>query len=209
MHTDRPMPTRRERWAALGILLLCMALAYVLLVHPWFTVPLLQAQADLDATRERGRRVQAQLAQAPEVEARLREAQQRSGGHSGFLPETSAELATADLVQRLESVVVQASPGNRSCAISDRAPQPVQPPTAEPYARVGVQVHLRCGTPELVRVLEALEQGAGQTDAPQLFVDDFTVLAQRYASEGGLDVSFVLYGYLRPDAMAAGGRDAS
>ncbi|MGJ7901813.1 helix-turn-helix domain-containing protein, partial [Lysobacter sp. 1R34A] len=31
----------------------------------------------------------------------------------GFLPEATAELATAGLVQRLETVVLEASPGNR------------------------------------------------------------------------------------------------
>ncbi|HYM86493.1 MAG TPA: GspMb/PilO family protein, partial [Pseudoxanthomonas sp.] len=68
------------------------------------------------------------------------------------------------------------------------------------------QVRLRCGTPELGAVLHALETGT-----PRLFVDNLNVLAQRYAyvsalpggSGGGLDVSFDLYGYLRPVPGAA------
>ena len=124
---------------------------------------------------------------------------QKQAGEPGFLAESSTELATAGLVQRLETVVGQASPGNRSCAISNRSPMPQ--PGRERFERVVVQVRLRCGTPELATVLHALESGT-----PRLFVDNLNVLAQRYAyvasgsapSNAGLDVSFDLYGYLRP-----------
>ena len=75
----------------------------------------------------------------------------------GFLPEASAELATAGLVQRLETVVLQASPGNRSCAITNRSPMTEATPRAFPA--VVVQVRLRCGTPELAAVLHSLESG--------------------------------------------------
>jgi general secretion pathway protein M len=72
-----------------------------------------------------------------------------------------------------------------------------------------VQVRLRCGTPELAAVLHALESGS-----PRLFVDNLNILAQRYFfmpgqnanQAGGLDVSFDLYGYLRPrGSLATGG----
>ncbi|MEE7548925.1 general secretion pathway protein GspM, partial [Xanthomonas sp. Kuri4-1] len=114
----------------------------------------------------------------------------------GFLGEASAELASAALVQRLERAVVEASPGNRSCAISNRSP--LQPDSKGRFVRVAVQVRLRCGTPELASVLHSLESGT-----PRLFVDNVNVMAQRYQlspneSGSGLDVAFELAGYLRP-----------
>ena len=120
----------------------------------------------------------------------------------GFLPETTPERATAGLVQRLETVVAHASPGNRSCAISNRSPLAEARP--DRFPRVTVQVRLRCGAPELASVLHALETGA-----PRMFVDNLNVLAQRYffmpgqggrGQSGGLDVSFDLYGYIAPTA---------
>ncbi len=107
--------------------------------------------------------------------------------------------ATAGLVQRLETVVLQASPGNRSCAITNRSPMPQA--TRERFERVVVQVRLRCGTPELAAVLHSLESGT-----PRLFVDNLNVLSQHYSylanvaggNSAGLEVSFDLYGYLRP-----------
>ena len=193
----------RDRWLALALLLAALGLGYLLLVHSWWTVPMLEVNQDIDASRERELRVRTQLQQAPHVEKQLAAALAQEAQRPGFLLESSAELATAGLVKRLETVVVQASPGNRSCAITNRSPMPQ--PTRERFERVVVQVRLRCGTPELGAVLHALEIGT-----PRLFVDNLNVLAQRYAyvsampggANGGLDVSFDLYGYLRPIAGA-------
>ena len=194
----------RDRWLALALLAAVLALAYLVLVHPWWTAPMLEVNQDIADSRDRELRVRTQLQQAPQVEKQLAAATAQQAQRPGFLLESSAELATAGLVQRLETVVVQASPGNRSCAISNRSPMPQA--GRERFERVVVQVRLRCGTPELGAVLHALETGT-----PRLFVDNLNVLAQRYAyvsampggSSGGLDVSFDLYGYLRPVAGAA------
>lgn len=194
----------RDRWVALGLLLAAVALAYGLLVHPWWTVPMLEVNQRIEDLRVRDLRLRMQVKQAPQVTARLTEVMQKQAGEPGFLAESSTELATAGLVQRLEIVVAQASPGNRSCAITNRSP--LAEPGRERFARVVVQVRLRCGSPELAAVLHSLESGA-----PRLFVGNLNVLANRYffapggnpgggSRDGGLDVSFDLYGYLRPDA---------
>ena len=196
------LPADRDRWLALGLLLAVLALAYLVLLHPWWTAPMLEQQQRIEALRERDLRARTQLRQAPEVQRLLAQAQALEARNAGFLPESTAELATAGLVQRLETVVVQASPGNVSCAITNRAPMP-EARLAGPYARVTVQVRMRCGSSELAAVLHALE-----SSAPRLFVDNLNVLAQRQFSmaggrgSGGLDVSFDLYGYLRPAPVA-------
>lgn len=203
-------PSDRDRWVALGLLLAALALGYVVLVHPWWTVPMREVNDRIESLRERDLRLRMQIAQAPKVTARLTEVMQLQANEPGFLPESSTELATAGLVQRLETVVAQASPGNRSCAITNRSP--LAEPGRERYARVVVQVRLNCGSPELAAVLHSLESGA-----PRLFVGNLNVLAKRYFfsagmatgtvggnRDGGLDVSFDLYGYLRPDATVPG-----
>lgn len=200
-------PADGDRWIALGLLLAALALAYGVLVHPWWTLPMGEVNQRIDGLRERDLHLRMQVAQAPQVTARLTQVMQSQVNAPGFLAESSTELATAGLVQRLETVVAQASPGNRSCAITNRSP--LAEPGRERYARVVVQVRLRCGSPELAAVLHSLESGA-----PRLFVGNLNVLAQRYffapggnpgsgSRDGGLDVSFDLYGYLRPDATVA------
>jgi general secretion pathway protein M len=142
------------------------------------------------------------VGQAPRVVARLEEARAALAGVPGFMAEPSVELATAALVQRLETAVAEASPGNRSCAIRNRSP--LADSRTGRFPRAVVQVRLLCGNAELAAVLHSLEQGA-----PRLFVDNLNVLVQRQffaaGSQGaGLDVSFDLYGYLRPPATPAG-----
>lgn len=189
----------RDRWLALGLLLAALGLAYLLLVHPWWTVPMLAEGQRIATLQERELRARMQLSQATQVRQALQQAQAQQQRSAGFLPESSAELATAGLIKRLETVVAEASPGNAACAISNRSPLS-EPGGSGRYTRVAVQVRLRCGVPETAAVLHALESGR-----PRLFVDNLNILARTYfanadreAQSGGVDVSFDLYGYLRP-----------
>nr|WP_184996987.1 type II secretion system protein GspM [Stenotrophomonas rhizophila] len=192
-------PTRRDRWLALGLLLAVIAVAYLLLVHPWLTRPLLAINADIAAVQERQQRVEAQLAQRGQIATQLRDVQTALDGRPGFLREATAESAAAALSSRLQDAVASASPGNRSCTISNRTPLPDA--SREPaFPRVALQVRLRCGVPEMAAVLHTLETGT-----PRLFVDNLNLLAQRFQQSPsetgtGLDVSFELVGYLRPGA---------
>jgi general secretion pathway protein M len=198
------LPADRDRWLALGLLAGVLALAYFVLLHPWWTVPMMDVQARIEALRERELRVRMQLRQAPAVAARLAEVQAAQARSAGFLEEPTAELATASLVQRLEAVVQQASPGNTACAITNRAPVPAARGDGD-YQRVTVQVRLRCGHPELAAVLHALEGGS-----PRLFVDNLNLVAESRvflggtsAGQGGMDASFELHGFLRPRPVVA------
>jgi general secretion pathway protein M len=195
---------------ALGLLLAVLVLAYLLLVHPWWTVPMQAEAGRIDSLQQRELRARMQLGQEPQVDQALEGVRQQQSRTAGFLPESSAQLATAGLIKRLETVVEQASPGNRACMIQNRSP--LTEPSRQRYARVAVQVRLKCGVPETAAVLYALESGT-----PRLFVDNLNVLAQRYFNlagragqgSGGLDVTFDLVGYLRPaPAIAAPRQEA-
>lgn len=200
------VPSARDRWAALGLLLAAFALIYFVTVHPWWTVPMQELQARIDDLKERDARARATLAQAPEIRKRLAEVREQSARLPGFMAERSTELATAALIQRLETAVQQASPKNRSCAIQNRSP--LTEPRQERFPRAVVQVRLQCGVPELAMVLHSLESGS-----PRLFVDNLNITAQRFyfspdqaPTGGGVDVTFDLYGYIAP--AAKGGADA-
>ncbi len=193
-----PPVSDRDRWLALGLLLAALAIAYLLFVHPWWTVPMLAEGQRIDTLQQRELRARMQLSQAAQVRQALARAQAQQQRSAGFLPEASAELATAGLIKRLETVVSQASPGNTACAISNRSP--LSEPGSGRYARVAVTVRLRCGVQQTAAVLHALESGT-----PRLFVDNLNILARTYFAmadrqeqSGGVDVTFDLYGYLRP-----------
>lgn len=201
MRNDR---AERDRWLALGLLLAALAIAYLVLVHPWWTVPMLETQGRIHDLQERDLRIRMQLQQRSQIQQRLARMQADGARQPGFLPEATAELATAGLSQQLERVVQEASPGNRSCQISNRSPATAA--SQDRFRKVVVLVRLRCGMPELASVLHQLENAN-----PRMFVDNLNILTQANyfapdpsrPTQGGLDVSFDLYGYLRPNA--AGG----
>lgn len=192
--------TARERWIALGLLAGVLLVAYFVLIHAWWTVPMLELQDRIEGLQERDARARATLAQAPEIRKRLAAVREQAARVPGFMAESTTEQATAGLIQRLDTAVLEASPKNRSCAIQTRSP--ITEPRKERFPRAVVQVRLRCGTPELAAVLHSLESGS-----PRLFVDNLNITAQRFyftpeqaPTSGGLDVSFDLYGYVSPTA---------
>ncbi|MCS4231229.1 general secretion pathway protein M [Stenotrophomonas maltophilia] len=201
-------PTPRDRWLALALLLAVLALVYLLLVHPFFTVPWRAIDQDISALQQRQHRVQVQIDQRPEVSARLQQVQQALRERPGFLPEATAEAAAAALSSRVQDVVLSASPGNRGCVVSNRTPMPDNRSEAS-YTRVALQVRLRCGVDETASVLHALETGN-----PRLFVENLNMLAQRFQQSTdeagtGLDVSFELIGYLQPGSVDPGAAAAA
>jgi general secretion pathway protein M len=204
--TMRDAIANRDRLLALGLLLAVLAALYFLLIHPWWTVSMVELSERIDTLQERDARAQATLAQAPEIRKRLAAVRAQGARIPGFMSEATPELATSALIQRLETAVLQASPKNRSCAIQNRSP--LTEPKQERFPRAVVQVRLRCGTPELAMVLHSLESGA-----PRLFVDNLNVLSNRFiftaeqsGNSGGLDVNFDLYGYLPASGAPANAR---
>jgi len=192
----RPIP---DRWRSFGLLALLMLVAYLLLVHWWFTAPMLDLGGQIRDLSAQELSLRAEAAQRPTLNQQLAQLKSFETEHPGFLPEASQELASAGLVQRLEQVVATASPNPNACQITARTP--AQADATESYVRVIVQVRLRCDMTQLAAVLHDLE-----SNNPQLFIDNLDLLSRRsylVASPdlgGGMDVSFDLYGYLHSPA---------
>lgn len=193
----------RQRAGVLAAVLLTLVVAYLVLVHWWFTAPLLSMGDELDSLRQQERDLRLELAQRPQFEAQLAQMREYEAANPGFLPEANKELASAALVQRLEQVVGSASANPNACQITARTPS--ESTEKEDFERVVVQVRLRCGMAELATVLHALEGGQ-----PQLFVDNVDLLSRRSylaagADAGGaaIDVGFDLYGYLKSAPQGA------
>ena len=184
--------------------MLALLIAYLVLVHWWFTAPMLAMGEQIHALGEEELALRLEAGQRTQITKQLAQVHEFEVANPGFLPEGNRELASAGLVQRLEQVVGSTSADNKTCQITARTP--AEMPSKEPFARVAVQVRLRCGTDELAAVLHSLESGS-----PQLFIDNLDLLSRRsylmnnIESAGILDVSFDLYGYLK--ATPGGRRD--
>ena len=97
--------TERDRWLALGLLAAVVAAAYFVFVHPWWTLPMRDADARIEALQERDARANAQLAQSGEIARRLEVARALDARAPVFLPEATVVLATAALWLRLVAEV--------------------------------------------------------------------------------------------------------
>lgn len=191
-----------ERPVRLALFAAVLVLGYFLLLHWWFTAPMLAMGEQIEQLQKEELALRMEIAQRPQLEAELQRVSELGQGDTGFLPEANRQLATAALVQRLESVVNDAAGGSGQCSITARTPTDNQ--GRDPFVRATVQVRLRCGMRELAAVLHQLEGGN-----PQLFVDNLDLLSRRSylgANEGGgMDVSFDLYGYLAQAVEGEGG----
>lgn len=191
-----------ERLRPLLLLGVAAALGYVLLVHWWWTVPMLALGDRIAAVRDEELALRMEGQQIPDLQARLAEVRAAEAANPGFLAEPDKDLATAALVQRLESDVRRVAPNPVACEVVARTP--IEAASSDPYPRVTVNIRLRCDAGTLGALLHALESGS-----PQLFVDNMALNSMAAFFGGGagqadsrVDVVFDLYGYLRPPPPA-------
>lgn len=179
----------------LGIVAL---LGYGLLVHWWWSAPMLALGERIAEVRDDELGLRMEAAQIPQLQARLAELRMAEAANPGFLAEPDKDLATAALVQRLESDVRRVAPNPLACEVVARTP--IEAQNSDPYPRVTVQIRLRCDAGILGQLLHALESGS-----PQLFIDNMALNSMaayfgggQGASDSRVDAVFDLYGYLRP-----------
>jgi general secretion pathway protein M len=198
----KPLKPAESRLAAVLLLLVALALAYLLLLHWWFVAPLLRIDGAMDDLRLTQARYAATIAEQPQLQKRLAELGQGQADSRAFLPESDPSAAAAGLMQRVvDDAAAHAQDG--ACEVTQKMPVPNPPNDHDgPYRRVAVSISLRCGMRPLVDLLYTLEHGN-----PYLFVSDFSlyrspVAAQRQAT--ALEVQFTLSGYVRGAAPPAG-----
>ena len=206
----RALAPRESRVAAVALLLLALALAYVLLLRWWFVAPLERIHDEMAQLRDTHSRYAAAIAEKPALQQRLAEMGAGQAASDAFLPAADPNNAAADLMQQVVDVVGR-NTGHGRCVVSQKMPLPTPPPTSgEPYRKAAVSISLSCDIEPLAAVLQALEQGT-----PYLFVDDLSIYRNPVAAQrdqgAPLEVQFTLSGYVRPSAGApadAPGADA-
>jgi len=205
----RELTPKQSRGLALGLLGLALLLAYVVLVHWWFTAPQLEIADEMDTLKDQEQRFRATSAQRAEIEKRLALVRQSEASNPAFLPENDFDAAAAGLIQRLSQVVTtQTGTQNpNKCQLIQK--QYTRSTEKEPFERVTIKARLRCDWETLMPILHELE-----STSPVLFVDEVQAWKQSgYRAPGAaqvesfLDVHFDLYGYIHravPKPEAAG-----
>jgi general secretion pathway protein M len=197
----KPLKPAESRIAAVLLLLVALALAYLVLLHWWFVAPLLRIDGAMDELRLTQARYAATIAERPQLQKRLAELGQGQADSRAFLPESDPGAASAGLMQRVvDDAAAHAQDG--ACEVTQKMPVPNPAGGHDgPYRRVAVSISLRCGMRPLVDLLYTLEHGN-----PYLFVSDFSLYRSPVATPrqaGVLEVQFTLSGYVRGAASPA------
>jgi general secretion pathway protein M len=185
------------RMTAVLILVIVLLLVYLGCFH-WFLLRHGDYSAEISDLSEQLGRYQRVAAQRGAYENLLQSLQDRKSDENLFLDGIDFNEAAAGMSERLSQMIsVQA---DDSCQIISR--QPVQPRVQERFARVTVNVRMRCGIEDLKKILHSLE-----TSVPMVIADEITIIKPRsrrrranaQEPEAGelLDIRFNISGYLR------------
>ena len=156
-----PLPPRQSRVLALALLALALALGIALLLTPFL---LLHRHYDavIDALQDRIEVYRRVAAQTPELKKAL-EGLRAKDGRRFFLHNTALNLAGAELQDLVRGAIE--NNGGRITTI-----QTAQPREDGRFRQVGINVQLFASTPNLQKILYALE-----TQTPYTLIENITV----------------------------------
>ncbi|KAF1051126.1 MAG: hypothetical protein GAK43_02549 [Stenotrophomonas maltophilia] len=195
----RALKPTEQRIAALSLLLLSIAAGYFLLIHGWFTAPLLDMAEEADALRDAHRHYQQLLSQREALETQLARLSDASAVAGHLLDGPDSGAAEAQLMSLLDGYTQSAAIDGATCRLSNRAPANTQTLARAGYRPVQVTVSLECGVHPLLLLLQSIEGGH-----PDLTVDALTVQrgapAKSLTEVQLLSVQLTVSGYLREGA---------
>ena len=189
---------------AICLVIIALIVFYFVCLH-WFFSGHVRAARELSELQESELRFSQEAEKAPKLKARLAEITQFEANNVYFLPETTFDLAAANLSTKLKDVLSQKAQDQSRCQILST--QPLKITSTEPYERVSVQVRLSCDLEDLVRIMYELEN-----TTPLLFVDELNLYpkpvmdSSMVMAGGNMDARFDLSGYIRPLAAPVPGK---
>jgi len=156
-----PLPPRQSRVLALALLALAVLLGIALLLAPFLLLHR-HYDAAIDALQDRVEVYRRVAAQTPELKKAL-EALRAKDGRRFFLHNTAPNLAGAELQDLVRAAIE--NNGGRITTI-----QTAQPREDGRFRQVGINVQLFASTPNLQKILYALE-----TQQPYLVVENLSL----------------------------------
>ncbi len=189
----RKLKPAESRLAALLLVLLVLALAWLVLVHWWFVAPLRDIDAQMRSLRGDQQRYAGLVAQREVLRKRLASLSHDQADVGDFLAGSDSHAATAALMQYMvERTAAHTALG--TCEVTQKMPVPSAAKADAPYRRVSANINMRCSMQALAAVLNDMAYGK-----PRLFVDNFSVYRTPVKSDDGsvspLDVQMTVSGY--------------
>ena len=183
-----------SRTTAILLFAIVVILLYLSCFH-WFILRHRDYSVEISDLSEQLTRFQRVAAQRDIYEKQLASLNNRKSDENLLLDGNDFNEAAAAMSERLGQMVQMHAEG--TCQIVSR--QPVRPRVQERFQKVEVNVRMRCGIDDFMKLMYALE-----TSIPLVIADQVTVKKPRArtrpgqaATQTALDIRFNMYGYLR------------
>jgi general secretion pathway protein M len=75
-----------ERWRVLAVVAAVLVVAYLLLLHWWYTAPMLEMGGQIDELRQKELELRMEAAQRSQIEQQLARVRQFEADNPGYLP---------------------------------------------------------------------------------------------------------------------------
>ena len=151
-------PAQKQRTLALLVLALAIALAWLVFLHPLINIAIGESE-EAESSLNLLARYQALEAARPQVEAELREMQQRNAAMSGLFEGKSAALAAAAVQSDVKTIVES----NGGTVLSS---QNIPPTAADGFEKIEIQYDISVPLGSLKNIIYQIE-----THTPFLFID--------------------------------------
>lgn len=182
-----------QRLVAVVLAVASLLLGYLLLVHWWFTAPLLAINQEVKELRETYQHYQVLLAQRAPLERQLAIIQTQDLAAETLLSGADSGAAGAQLMGLLATYVQESAANGNGCSISNRTP--VNGSTENGFSAVKINVNLDCEAEPLTRLLHRVENSH-----PVLIIESMTLRKLDIStvdSRHQLNVELLITGYLQ------------
>lgn len=187
---------RNSKSTAILLLAIALLLVYLLVFH-WFILRHREYADEIGDLRTQLNRFQTVASQRESLQVRLSQIRSSQKDADLFFEYPEFDEAAAAMSGSIGDMV--RSQAEDSCQIVSR--QPVRPRVQERFQKVTVNVRMRCGAEDFLKILYGMETGM-----PLMLVDDLNIIRPRTRrrtrgaqpeAQGALDIRFNVSGYLK------------
>ncbi len=185
--------TRSSRFAALGILVALIVVAYAGLVHWWWTARMIDLHRRSERLLESERHMRELSGHRTAVDAKLAELRSATGSRGYLLASGSVSSASAGLLR----IVEEAATKGESCVLTQRDALPAKRDGA--VTRISLKAGMKCDMDGLVRMIDALERGSSSAYLEEVSVES---VGRGALPKQSLSVTLELTGFVAAPADA-------
>ncbi len=191
----RRLHPAEHRLLAAALAATAFVLFYLAVIDPWLVEPEIEISQQMDELRDTAQRYAGLLAQKSLLQQRSAGMEAQQQRDPLLLAGTDPTQVSADLVDRLSTMISAHATEGAGCDVIDKTPIPGEA-DGTTFLRVKVNLGLDCGIEPLAHLLADIQQAK-----PYLFIDSLSIsrgdTAPLHGPAGKLHLQLTVAGYMR------------